>query len=170
MVRNQDRLSWTIRCIISKYFENYDFFYWFRILNNAFSLFLTFHLSISTFRMAPKTTRQRWDLWEVLWLNLWCIATPWQTVQMLCMSVDLNVIHISTNRCLIVWTKEWVKRWPGWRGGRGMDFQAYIHPAGQYLYHPQNPLYNLYETGLSSASSIGTLWWKNPWRSLYKCN
>ena len=40
-----------------------------------------------------------------------------------------------------------------------MDFQAYIHPAGQSLYHP---LLNLYETGLSSASSIGIIWGIKP--------
>ena len=101
MVRNQDRLSWTIRCIISKYFENYDFCYWFRILNNAFSLFLTFHLSISTFRMAPTTTRQRWDLWEVLWLNLWCIATPWLE----------RCIHFHQQMSLYKRMNEWKADW-----------------------------------------------------------
>ena len=43
-----------------------------------------------------------------------------------------------------------------------MDFQAYIHPAGQSLYHQQNPLHNLYEIGLSSASSIGIKWGIKP--------
>ena len=39
-----------------------------------------------------------------------------------------------------------------------MDFQAYIHPAGQSLYQPQHTLHNLYEKGLSSASSIGIIY------------
>ena len=126
-------------------------------------------------RMAPTTSRRRWDLrfekeaesieifaklgnGKVLRLNLWCIATPWQIVQMLCNSVDLNVIHISTNRCHCM--NECMKRWPGWRGGRGWIFRPtfVIHPAGQSLCHPQSPLHNLYKTGLSSASSIGILW------------
>ena len=45
-----------------------------------------------------------------------------------------------------------------------MDFQAYIHPAEQSLYHPSltEPLHNLYETGLSSASRIVTIWGTKP--------
>ena len=109
---------------------------------------------------ASKTSRQRWDLQfekeaesieiiaklgsgEVLWLYLWCIVTPWQTVN------STSVMYVCWFECytfpptdVIVWTNNWVKRWPGWRGGRGMEFQAYIHPAGQSLYHSQNPLHN----------------------------
>ena len=112
-------------------------------------------------RMAPTTSRRRWDLrsekesmeiiaklgsGEVLrYMDCYTMANS-----MLWLSVDMNIIHISTNRCLIVRTKEWVK---SWRGGKGIDFQAYIHPAGQSV-PPTEPLHNLYDTRLSSASSI----------------
>ena len=81
-----------------------------------------------------------------------------QTVQILCMSVDLNVMHISTNRCLIVWTKEWVKKVTELKRRQRDGFSGlhtFILPDN--LYHPQNPLHNLYDTGLSSASSIGII-------------
>ena len=45
----------------------------------------------------------------------------------------------------------------GLKRRQGMDFQAYIHPAGQSMSNPLNPLHNLYETGLSCASSIGII-------------
>ena len=98
---------------------------------------------------------------EVLRLNLWCIATPWQTVQMLCMSVDLNVIHISTNRCHCM--NEWMsKKVTGLKRRQRDGFSGLHSSCRQSLYHPQNPLHNLYETGLSSASSIGIIWGIKP--------
>ena len=98
---------------------------------------------------ASKTSRQRWDLrfekeaelieiiaklgsGEVLWLYLWCMLHHGK--QYKCYTFSPTDV--------IVWTNNWVKRWPGWRGGRGMEFQAYIHPAEQSLYHSQNPLHN----------------------------
>ena len=78
-----------------------------------------------------------------------------------------------TNRCLIIWTKEWVKKVTGLKRRQEDGFSGLlVHSSFRTIsVPPTNLLHNLYETGLSSASSIGIIWGiKHVWRSLYRCN
>ena len=104
-----------------------------------------------------RKTSRNWDKEERVCVKNFHVMYCYTMEQIIWMSVDLN---IPTNRCLIVWIEGWMKRWAGWRGGKGWIPLAYMHLAGQSPSHPQNPLHNIYETGLSNAWIRIILWMK----------
>ena len=89
-------------------------------------------------RMAPTTSGRRWDLcYQIKSIEIMCwIATPWQTVQMSCMYVCWFECYTHFHQqILVVWTKEGVKRWPGWRGGKGWIFRPSLMNSHLSTFH-----------------------------------